>query len=99
MGGRREKVSTWADREKTYNELMRIMGQKVHRQIRTGRVGGADGSQAEEVLVEDEGVDKEILDDPGPHKKMGEDFGGGQRVGAGGGGGGGSTRSVSGGPC
>jgi len=70
-GGGKKLPSTWADREKTYNELMRIMGQKVHRQIRTGRAGGADGSQAEEVLVEDEGVDKEILDDGGgPHKKM-----------------------------
>ena len=72
-GGGKKLPSTWADREKAYNELMRIMGQKVHRQIRTGRAGGADGSQAEEVLVEDEGVDKEILDDGGgPHKKMGE---------------------------
>ena len=26
--------NTWMDREKAYNELMRIMGQKVHRQIR-----------------------------------------------------------------
>jgi hypothetical protein len=76
-GGGKKLPSTWANREKTYNELMRIMGQKVHRQIRTGRAGGADGSQAEEVLVEDEGVDKEILDDPGPHKKMGEGGGGG----------------------
>ena len=25
--------NTWADREKAYNELMRIMGQKVQRQI------------------------------------------------------------------
>ena len=70
--------NTWVDREKAYNELMRIMRQKVHREILTGRSGGTGGSQVEEVLVEDEGVDKEILDDGGgPHKKMGEEGGGG----------------------
>ena len=44
----------------------------------TGRTGVVTGSQVEEVFVEDEGVDKEILDDGGgPHKKMGESGGGG----------------------
>jgi hypothetical protein len=48
------------------------MGQKVQCQILTGREGGAVGSQVKEVFVEDERVDKEILDDGGgPHKKMG----------------------------
>ena len=37
-----------------------IMGQKVQRQILTGRTGGAAGSQEETVFVEDEGVDKEM---------------------------------------
>jgi hypothetical protein len=77
-GGGKKFPNTWSDREKTYNELMSIMGQKVQSQILTGRTGGAAGSQVEEVFVEDEGVDKEILDDGGgPHKKE-EDNGSGQ---------------------
>jgi hypothetical protein len=63
-----------------FNDLAteHIMGQKVQCQILTGRTdpaGGVVGSQVGEVFVEDEGVDKEILDDGGgPHKKMGESF-------------------------
>ncbi len=91
-GGGKKLTKNWADREKAYNELMRIMGQKVQRQLLSGRTGGEAGSQAEPVRVEDERVDNENQDNSSrPDKEMGESGGGG-------GGGGGVTTSVSAGP-
>jgi len=57
--------NNWEDHEKTYNDLMWIIGQKVHRQFLGGREGEVVGSQVEVECVEDERVDKEILDDGG----------------------------------
>ena len=68
--------NTWTDREKTYNDLMRIMGKKVQCQLLAGRTGGAAGSQAEPGCVQDERVQNENLDDGvSPDKEMGESGG------------------------
>ncbi len=79
MGGRREKLpNIWVDHEKSYNDLMRIMGKQVQCQLLTGRSGGAVGSQAEPGCVQDERVQNESLDDGvSPDKEMGEAGGGG----------------------
>ncbi len=69
--------NTWTDREKTYNDLMRIMGKMVQCQLLAGRAGGADWSQAEPGCVQDERVQNENLDDGVvPDKEMGESGGG-----------------------
>ena len=44
-GGGKRLPKNWADREKTYNDLIRIMGQKVQCLFLSGLGGGADGSQ------------------------------------------------------
>jgi hypothetical protein len=78
-GGGKKLPNTWADREKAYNDLMRIMGKKVQCQLLAGRAGGEAGSQAEPGCVEDERVHiNENLDDcVAPDKEMGEAGGGG----------------------
>jgi len=75
-GGGKKLPNTWTDREKTYNDLMRIMGKKVQCQLLAGRTGGAAGSQAEPGCVQDERVQNENLDDGvSPDKEMGESGG------------------------
>ena len=44
-GGGKKFPNTWVDCEKAYNELIRIMGQKVQCLFLSGLGGGADGSQ------------------------------------------------------
>ncbi len=64
MGGGGKKLpKNWAQREKDYNELMKIMGQKVQRQILAGRGGGVAGSQVEPVCAEDDRVENQSQDD------------------------------------
>ena len=53
-GGGKKLPKNWVDRDKTYNEFMWIMGQKVQCELLGGRVVGVDGSQPEPVCVEDE---------------------------------------------
>jgi len=53
----------WTEHEKAFNELMRIMCQKVQCQLLAGRPGGTAGSQEEPVRVEDERVDNDNQDD------------------------------------
>ena len=66
--------NTWVHREKTYNDLIRIMGKKVQCQLLAGRTGGAAGSQAEPGCVKDERVQNENLDDGvSPDKENGDD--------------------------
>ena len=52
--GGKKLSKNWTDREKTYNEFMWIMGQKVQSQVLGGRTGDTVGSQVEPVCVEDE---------------------------------------------
>jgi hypothetical protein len=60
-GGGGEKLpKNWTDREKVFNEIIWIMGQKVQCQLLPGRTGAAAGSQTEPVRVEDERVDNDV---------------------------------------
>jgi hypothetical protein len=58
-GGGKKFPKNWAPREEAYNELMKIMGQKVQRQLLVGREGGVVGSQVEPVCVEDDRVENQ----------------------------------------
>jgi hypothetical protein len=46
-GGGKKLPNIWVDHEKSYNDLMRIMGKQVQCQLLTGRSGGVVGSQEE----------------------------------------------------
>jgi hypothetical protein len=59
-GGGKKLTNNWADHEKAYNDLMRIMGQKVQCHLLSGWEGGVTGSQ-EESRIPHQGVSDHCL--------------------------------------
>ncbi len=73
-GGGKKLPKNWAQREKTYNELMKVMGQKVQRHLLAGREGGTAGSRVEPVCEEDDRVENQNQDDVERGGGEGEDY-------------------------